>query len=148
MARKTVAPSQRHPLLTLGCFWPATQSVGITAPDECCGFPSGCPQMPAAWPRGPGRRPWADLGGRRPPIYARCATPAGLGGTGEQWRVGGSVPWKQSRACRGVIREQGGEARIGSTTPQRFNTQVRETNSPSHIHKDSCPKPTSQKAET
>ena len=77
---QTAAPSQHHPLLNLGCFWPATQSVGVTAPDDCCGFPSGCPQMPAAQLRGPGRRPWADPGGRRPPMYARCATPAGLGG--------------------------------------------------------------------
>lgn len=64
---QTVAPSQRHPLLNLGCLWPATQSVGVTAPDKCCGFPSGCPQM-------------SDPGGRRPPISAHCATPAGLGG--------------------------------------------------------------------
>lgn len=70
---QTAAPSQRHPLLNLGCLWPATQSVGVTAPDKCCGFPSGCPQM-------------SDPGGRRPPIYARCATPAGLGG---DWGVDG-----------------------------------------------------------
>ena len=74
---QTAAPSQCHPLLNLGCLWPATQSVGVTAPDKCCGFPSGCPQM-------------SDLGGRRPPIYARCATPAGLGGdwgTDGGWRA-------------------------------------------------------------
>ena len=54
------------------------------------------------------------------------------------------MPWKQSRACHGVTREQGGEAGIRSTTPERFNTQAREINSSSHIHKDSSLEPTSQ----
>ena len=51
------------------------------------------------------------------------------------------MPWKRSRACCCVIREQGGEAGVGSTTPQCFNTQVRETNSPSHIHTTAAQSP-------